>query len=198
MSNAGKAQQIKLPVAYGSSAAIAKDKLELAKALWILGSATIVLGSVLLAAMIYQFGRADDSQSWLETEGSIASERIVRQKVGEGSRRSWTYLPKVMYTYWVDGQRYTGTKYTIGAGIEGFPSEFQARKFLQTNYPKGANVTVYYNPDQPGDAVLLRGGGSNLKWITIAAVAILLAGLWLIARAVLARRTARKLTLVPA
>lgn len=195
MSSSTKTPQPQRSGAPASASAIVQDKRELSKALFILGPATMVLGLVLLAAMIFQLSRADQTQDWLETEGVIAGHRVTRSFVRtRSSTERANYIPRATFTYQVDGQRFTGKQYTIGASMQTFPTELQARGYLRKQFPEGGRVPVYYNPRDPQDAVLKRGGGGALKWITVAAVLITLLGLWLVWKAVCLRRTALKLS----
>jgi hypothetical protein len=197
MSSSTKTPQPQRSGASASSSAIVQDKRELSKALFILGPATMVLGLVLLAAMIFQLSRADQTQDWLETEGVITSHRVTRSFVGtRSSTERANYIPRATFTYQVNGQRFTGQQYTIGASMQTFPTALQARGYLRKEFPEGGRMAVYYNPRDPQDAVLKRGGGGNLKWITVAAVLITLLGLWLVWTAVRLRRTALKLSTI--
>ena len=72
------------------------------------------------------------------------------------------YKPKVVYEYQVMSQKYTGERITFGAMST---TRMGATKVVQ-QYPAGMQVTVFYDPETPNQAVLDPGTGSGL-WIGI-------------------------------
>jgi hypothetical protein len=74
------------------------------------------------------------------------------------------YTPKVKYTYQAIGQEYEGDK--LGFGFQqSFGSQSKAQAAL-ARFPVGAQVTVYYDPNNPAEAVLERkAGGSTLSLV---------------------------------
>jgi hypothetical protein len=94
-----------------------------------------------------------DSQFWQEGEASVVSaevERIVRR---DEDSRTVTFLPRVAYTYAVEGQDYQGDQ--IGFGKLEFSASRKA-KAIMGNYTEGEKVSVFYNPLDPHEAVLER------------------------------------------
>jgi len=64
----------------------------------------------------------------------------------------------------VAGQEYKGDKITFGF-TQGYGNYAKAQAAL-ARYPLGAQVTVYYNPANPTDAVLERkAGGSTISLV---------------------------------
>jgi hypothetical protein len=77
-------------------------------------------------------------------------------------------LPDIRYRYQVDGQSYD-SRFEFPSGTHPLP-EFN-RRYVE-KYPRGAEVTVYYNPQQPADSTLEPGAQGD--WM-ILALGILLA-----------------------
>jgi hypothetical protein len=111
----------------------------------------------------------------------VREERHARR--GTGGNNRYSYHPDVTYEYVVDGKTYTGTRATEfsmgGTNFRG-PTETFIKK-----YPKGAEVAVYYDPANPADSVLEKGGGSilqsQMKMAAVAAVAaVIIAAIYLV------------------
>jgi hypothetical protein len=103
--------------------------------------------------------KADATTSWPNTKGVILSSKVKeppRSSSGSG-RTQATHVPRIRYTYTVNGRKYEGSRHTIGH-VKGKT----ASEELVARFPKGKIVTVYYDPKDPSQAVLVRGmGGSN-------------------------------------
>jgi len=89
------------------------------------------------------------------TEATVVGtdiERDVDRNVGEPD--DVTYTPKVRYRYEVDGETHTSTNVfpggTPGRGDRGWAEE------ITSDYGAGDEVTVYYDPDEPGEAYLVQ------------------------------------------
>ncbi|MDP2975717.1 MAG: DUF3592 domain-containing protein [Anaerolineales bacterium] len=85
---------------------------------------------------------------------------------------STSYSPAVKFTYRVAEQEYTGNKITFGF-IQGYGNYKKAQAAL-AHYPLGAQVTVYYNPANPADAVLERKAGGSTISLVLGIVFILI------------------------
>ena len=72
--------------------------------------------------------------------------------MGHGGRHS-NYSPNVQYKYAVAGKTYSGNRYRFGDlyAVEGKSHQIVAE------HPVGKPVLVYYNPDDPADALLQPG-----------------------------------------
>jgi hypothetical protein len=122
-------------------------------------------GVFLIIQSIRSRKKAETSQSWPATSGQITDARVEHHTStdSEGDR-SDHYTPKVSYTYQVLGQAYEGNK--IGFGFQqSFGSQGKAQAAL-TRFPVGGQATVYYDPNNPAEAVLERkAGGSTVSLI---------------------------------
>jgi hypothetical protein len=115
------------------------------------------------------------SKSWPTAAGTVlsASVELRRSRSGQ-SGYSLSHYPVVVYDYEVRGQRYQGNRIgfsEIGTGWAG-PAQQQI-----TRYPAGGAVQVYYNPQNPADAVLERSApGNPFLWIIVIVLAASLIG----------------------
>ena len=101
------------------------------------------------------------SKSWPETRGSILSSTGIFMNSG-GS-----YL-KVTYRYTINGTSYTGDRYKYGKKY--FFWSDTAGEIARETLPKGTEVSVYYNPQHPEQAVIEQGIGLDCYWWFIFAI----------------------------
>lgn len=100
-----------------------------------------------------KYGKA--SKSWIETRGKIlSSTAIYSNSIG-------SYL-KVTYSYTINGKDYTGNKFKYGG--KHFLWQDTAGQFVRETLPKGTEVSVYYNPQRPEQAVIEQGIGVDCYW----------------------------------
>ncbi|MBA4379859.1 MAG: hypothetical protein C0393_04105 [Anaerolinea sp.] len=109
--------------------------------------------------------KAEASQGWPATQGQIIEARIAEStSTDSDGDTSTSYSPAVEYTYSVAGQEYKGNKITFGF-TQGYGNYAKAQAAL-ARYTLGAQVTVYYDPANPADAVLERkAGGSTISLV---------------------------------
>lgn len=115
------------------------------------GLFSLMLGSLGVYLIIHSQRskrKASLSQSWPVVKGIISETSISTQEHDDTLR----YVPNVRYPYEVDGKLYEGKRITFGSGVE-FASQGKAAEYL-AEYPVEAEVSVFYNPDKPGEAVL--------------------------------------------
>ncbi len=103
--------------------------------------------------------KADATAHWKSTKGTIVSSYVKEppRRSSSPNRASRVHVPRVTYTYTVKGRKYESSLATIGHVQGRGPS----KKFV-ARFPKGKEATVYYDPKDPSQAVLVRGmGGRN-------------------------------------
>jgi len=129
-------------------------------------------GAGLLIAGIYQRNRIAASQSWPRAIGTITSGSIVR----EYSNDSTGYSVALTYEYLANGVTHTGKR--IGFSRRVFSRSSRAQTELE-RYPVNSAVIVYFNPEKPGDAVLVRNYPDSIILIVcgITILGIVMAGL---------------------
>lgn len=136
--------------------------------------ALIAVGGV-LAASQYQ-----TVTSYETTTGTVETAELQVYPVlsgwGEAGSR---YRPDVVYTYTVAGETYTGRNVAYDTDIVTGNRDRAAS--VVSRYAAGESTTVYYDPDQPSDAHLIR------RIDFFPAGVLVVAGLILLADAVTAR-----------
>lgn len=121
-------------------------------------------------------GQSQASQTWPSVMGSIVASNveITRSHDSDGGT-STAYYPRVAYEYEVLGHRYRSDRVNFGGAI-GYGDHNTAQAIVD-RYVPGNNIRVYYDSNNPGEAVLERTEGSSsriLIWVGIFILAILL------------------------
>jgi len=125
--------------------------------LLMIGLVTAIFGYYLTKTMSLPYIKeARGSKAWPSVEGTILFSEVKARKTSEGGT---SYYPEVSYEYVVNGRTYTEGR--IETIVQGMGSRRSAEKKI-TLYPKGNKVKVYYEPDNPGNAVLEHGWISDL------------------------------------
>jgi hypothetical protein len=131
----------------------------------------IVIGSICFSALlvdgillgiIFATRRGvEKAANWSSTMGTVTFSTVERRRSGD----STASYPVVHYTYQVMGQLLQGRRIMPGPETGGS----WAHKVVQ-RYPAGAQVMVYYDPNNPSDAVLERGMPGYIRWLWVALV----------------------------
>lgn len=96
------------------------------------------------------------ARNWFPVRGKITSSHVEAREVSVSRSDSTDdteirNFPAVTFEYNVDGRKFEGTRYSLRHQVGNFRvSETLAR------YPRGAEVTVFYDPSAPGNAVIER------------------------------------------
>lgn len=123
----------------------------------LIGFACLTAGSFALVTFLkWQEVRA--ARSWIPVRGKIISSRIeareVRVSISRGNTTQSTEVrnfPAITFAYTVNGLRFEGTRHTLRNEV----GNFQVTETL-ARYPKGAQVTIYYDPSNPRASVIER------------------------------------------
>ena len=106
---------------------------------------TMVFNIIMLTGAIDVFR----AQNFAETTGTIIAAEVDRRRGSD----STTYSPALEYTYDIAGQTYTGTRYgvrDVSTSNRGYAAE------IVRDHQPGTEVIVFYDPDQPENALLNR------------------------------------------
>ncbi|GIV78971.1 MAG: hypothetical protein KatS3mg050_3365 [Litorilinea sp.] len=162
----------------------------------LLGTAAL---SLAISAALLAFGfvflqKANASRDWPAVTGRVQNVRVTwNLSNSQGSMPDREYFFEVHYTYAVEGQTYTGKRFSLGHGSNAagrtYDSE-EAARAAAAAYTAGSAITVYYDPAAPEEAVLLPGAGFG------AYAPLLLGLLFLLAGAALLRFYSRRKALV--
>ncbi len=127
--------------------------------LWLVFIIFNSLGVLLIYTAYNHFTTAAASTDWPTVPGTIDSAKVVEEKVKHSTRGSrepapFVYYAEIKYRYSVDGQDYNGDRLTV----EDFATNDRERaEQIAMQYQAGQEVTVYYNPAAPNEAVLNPG-----------------------------------------
>ena len=118
----------------------------------------IVAGLVITTYCNRGLFKAKASASWPGTKGEIISSEVKRAIFTPGRRRGTTrkpryYIFKARYQYEVDGEAYNSKRVS-------FLSTYISREqysYIKDKYAASKTIDVFYNPDAPGEAVLIKG-----------------------------------------
>ncbi len=87
---------------------------------------------------------------WSSTTGFVKSSEVTISQNSKGASR---YRPEICYSYTVHGNEYVSNRIE---SMDGFLSSVKAYK-KTSQYPKGSQILIFYNPDKPADSVIEPG-----------------------------------------
>ena len=129
----------------------------------------LILNVVFLGIIFFMRRRMTAVSQWPSTMGTVHASFLERRSSSEGG---YTNYPVVQYSYQVSGQAYQGGKIAPGPEVGGTG----AGKVVQ-RYPSGAQVMVFYNPQNPSDAVLeTKAPAQWIMWLILIVFDIALCG----------------------
>lgn len=142
--------------------------------LWIIagviGFFFLVLNAVFLGIILFTRRRVATVSEWPSTMGTVNASYLERRR--SSSRSGSTHYPVVQYSYQVGGQPYQGRKIAPGPEVGGTG----AGKVV-ARYPAGAQVMVFYNPENPSEAVLeTKAPAQWILWLILIVFDIALCG----------------------
>lgn len=132
------------------------------------------IGLFMLVRGLVQFRTCKASSDWPSTEGQVVLATVdVSVSTDDEGGTSRSYAPRVVYTYSFIGQQYTSDQVVIGSSWK-YPT--RARAEAKLAYRSGQQVTVYYNPDNPAQAVLEPGATRGVWASLIIGIVFTIAG----------------------
>lgn len=144
-------------------------RTELILTVGIIGFVFLVLNVIFLAILFFMRKRMAAVSQWPSTMGTVSTSYLERRSSTEGG---YTNYPVVHYSYQVGGWGYQGTKLAPGPDVGGTG----AGKVV-ARYPAGAQVMVFYNPQNPSDAVLeTKAPAQWILWLILIVFDVALCG----------------------
>jgi len=127
----------------------------------------LALGIVFIVLAVTRRRKAEASQSWPVVPGVVVSAEVHEtvHSSDEGAD-TYSYDPKIVYTYQVGGTDYMSDKYSFGASN----SNRNAVAQIVARYTPGMAVSVHYNPEKPNEAVLVSEAGGTKLFLIIGIV----------------------------
>ena len=111
--------------------------------------------------------QVNQAQHWPYTIGVVTGSSVeARRSTDSNGSTSTSYYPVVAYEYEVQGHRYRSSRLYVGDMI-GFGSSAVAEAKIAP-YLAGNRVNVYYDPNNPGFAVLERTAPSRNVFLWVA------------------------------
>jgi hypothetical protein len=142
---------------------------ELLLTVGIIGFVLLILNIVFLAIIFFMRRKMAQVSQWPSVMGTVITSGIEQRHSSEGG---YTDYPVVQYSYQISGQAYQGYKLAPGPEMGGSG----ARKVV-ARYPSGAQVMVFYNPQNPSDAVLEKKAPAQwLMWFLLIVFDCILCG----------------------
>ncbi len=121
----------------------------------------LLIGFWLLFFVFFKYYKGIVSENWPTTKGVVTSsfvEKVLRES-SSGTKVKENL--KIEFDYFLENQKYHSTNF---GNIEGLLQN------IVEKYPIGKNIKVYYNPDNPMEAILNPGfslGTSYIMFIII-------------------------------
>lgn len=148
----------------------------------------LVIAALLVASGWGSLLQYREQAHWKEKKGRVKSIRECAEEVAisEVSRLKYFY-PEIEYEYSVDGARFDGTVVSCEkenvwiAESDDWGNPVPADKKWWSSLRPGDDLSVYVNPRNPGEAVLIREAGKTRRSHHLALLAggILLGLIWL-------------------
>jgi hypothetical protein len=142
---------------------------ELLLTVGIIAFVLLILNVVFLVIIFFIRRKMVAVSQWPSTMGTVLMSTIEQRSSSEGG---YTDYPVVQYYYQIGGQPYQSYKLAPGPEVGGTG----AGKVV-ARYPAGAQVMVFYNPENPSEAVLERKAPAQwVMWLILAIFDCVLCG----------------------
>ena len=129
----------------------------------------VILNAIFLTILFFMRRRMATVSQWPSTMGTVLMSRIEQRTSSEGG---YTDYPVVQYSYQINGQAYQNAKLAPGPEVGG-----SGAGKIVARYPAGAQVMVFYNPQNFSDTVLERKAPAQwLLWLLLISFDCVLCG----------------------
>lgn len=123
----------------------------------LLGLLLLAGGIGLLVWGVLRYLDAAASSDWPTVPGKVFSSEVKVSRTKSKNKIKTTFGANIRYQFQVNNQDFEGTQVSFGDYSTNDRSHAEA---IVKRYAVGSVVTVYYNPDEPGNCVL--ESGTNL------------------------------------
>lgn len=123
-----------------------------------------------IAYSLYEVWRANRAAAWPTTEGTVVESRSILGCARRGSTYTG-YFAIVRYQYRAGGVDHASDRVVFGASS--CYAKEEARS-ITAQFPHGARIKVYFNPQAPAEAVLVPGRVDESTWNGIVFLCFLL------------------------
>jgi hypothetical protein len=136
----------------------------------IVGCTFMLMNAIFMGILISTQRKMKAVQGWSSTLGTVTNSFLERRRSSKGGSTSY---PVVHYSYQVGGQSYQGRKVAPGMEVGG-----TGAGSVVGRYPAGAQVMVFYDPQNPSDAVLERKAHAQwVIWLVLIITDMMLCGM---------------------
>jgi hypothetical protein len=120
----------------------------------VLGAGAVILGVGCIVAMIRTKRALQGVPNWDTITGTVLEAFVYRHTRRTTDETRITFTPRVKYMYEIAGEPYTSSKLdTLPYYVTSACDSAEAQTIIQ-KYPVDSAVTVYYNPNNPKQAML--------------------------------------------
>jgi len=141
------------------------------------GVIAIAIGVALYVSQFRQGLRATASKRWPVSPGTVVASALEKSPDGR-----WRYRAAVQYRYRASGKDYQSDRIFWG-GNEGRHKHMAS---VIAAYPQGSKVSVHYDPQNPGEAVLDPTQHIGSRPLVLYAMAMIALGLFVLTGGVFA------------
>ncbi|HLJ90231.1 MAG TPA: DUF3592 domain-containing protein [Candidatus Angelobacter sp.] len=129
-----------------------------------MGSILAIVGLLISGIAVLAYRRDQAALAWPTARG-----KVLASSVKEVSGDSITYKPDIQYEYNVNRSRHSAKVWRFGAPLSSSKSKIEE---IVSQYPVGKDIEVFFNPQDPTDAILEPG---ETKWRGKCVVGLLMA-----------------------
>ncbi len=111
------------------------------------------------------------SSKWPSTKGTIKKCEPIRSSNNKKNSMKKVYRARVVYEFIVDGETFTGDRYSYGEQTQGSYSSADSAK---RKFHQGKGIKVYYDPNDPRESVLEKGiiWSKSLGWLVVGLIMV--------------------------
>ncbi len=118
--------------------------------------------------------KSDLSQGWPSVTGKVLASSVRESRSNEDNGVKVAYYPDVAFQYEVAGKDYSSKNRSFGA-VTPLKSQEAVLRILE-QYPVDSTLLVYYDPQNPTQAVIERAA-DGIKWVLVLGIlALIVAG----------------------
>lgn len=133
----------------------------------------VVIAIVFVVIALRSRRKVSAAQDWPSTSGKVTYATVeTRHSHRSGGGSSTSHYAKVVYEYSANGQRYQSDRITFGSDV-GYGNYNRVLQKV-ASYPVNSTVQVYYNPDNPAEAVLEKTAPSSKIFLFVAVLIVLI------------------------
>jgi hypothetical protein len=101
--------------------------------------------------------KMQSAQTWQEVPCVVISSSV---KSHSGSKGGSTYSVNILYSYQFNGREHRSNAYNFMTGFSS--SGYTGKQAIVARYPPGTKAVCYINPNEPSEAVLMRGFSAEM------------------------------------